>query len=64
MSKKLQITLVKSPISAKRQHKETIRSLGLRKIRQTVEQPDNAAIRGMIQKVSHMVEVEEVDAKE
>jgi large subunit ribosomal protein L30 len=61
MTKKLQITLVKSPISSKKQHRATLRSLGLRKLLQTVEQPDNPAIRGMIRAVRHMVEVKEVE---
>ncbi|MDX1358354.1 MAG: 50S ribosomal protein L30 [Clostridia bacterium] len=57
--KTLKITLVKSTIGAMKAHKATIEALGLRKIGQTVEQKDNPAIRGMLQKVSHLVSVEE-----
>lgn len=56
----LKITLVKSTIGSKPQHVKTIEALGLRKIRQTVEKQDNPQMRGMIQKVRHLVEVEEV----
>ncbi|RKD25422.1 LSU ribosomal protein L30P [Caminicella sporogenes DSM 14501] len=60
MANKLKITLVRSTIGTKPQHRKTIEALGLRKIRQTVEKPDNPQIRGMIHKVSHLVEVEEI----
>ncbi len=59
MADTLKITLTKSPVASKPQHKATLVALGLRKIGQTVEQKDNAAIRGMIQTVRHMVKVEE-----
>ncbi|MDI9514863.1 MAG: 50S ribosomal protein L30 [Clostridiaceae bacterium] len=55
----LKITLKKSTIRAKQDQKATIAALGLRKIGQTVEQKDNPQIRGMIEKVSHLVSVEE-----
>lgn len=55
----LKITLVKSPISAKPVHRRTVRALGLRKMHQTVEQPDNPAIRGMVRAIEYMVRVEE-----
>ncbi|MBQ9210254.1 MAG: 50S ribosomal protein L30 [Clostridia bacterium] len=58
---KLKITLVKSPIASLPNHKANVRALGLRKVGQTVIQPDNAAIRGQIFAVKHMVKVEEVD---
>jgi large subunit ribosomal protein L30 len=60
LANKLKITLVKSTIGAKPKHRKTIEALGLRKIRQTVEKLDNPQMRGMIDKVSHMVEVEEI----
>ena len=47
--KKLKITLVKSPIAAIPKQRATVQALGLRKIRQSVELPDNGATRGMIQ---------------
>jgi large subunit ribosomal protein L30 len=56
----LKIKLVKSTIGAKPQHKQTIQALGLRKMHQVVEKQDNPQMRGMIQKVRHLVEVEEV----
>jgi large subunit ribosomal protein L30 len=58
--KKLKITLVKSPIGAVPKNKKTVEALGLRKVNQVVEMPDNAAVRGMIQRVNHLVKVEEV----
>ncbi|MEZ4711302.1 MAG: 50S ribosomal protein L30 [Caldilineaceae bacterium] len=57
--KKLLVTLVNSPIGYHQSQKDTVRALGLRKIRQTVEKEDTPVIRGMINKVSHLVEVEE-----
>ena len=56
---KLKITLVKSPIGAIPKQKATIEAMGLHKLNQTVELPDNAATRGQIQKVNHLVKVEE-----
>lgn len=60
MANKLKITLVKSAIGAVPKNKKTIEALGLRKMGKTVEMPDNAAIRGMIRQVSHLVKVEEI----
>ena len=60
MAKKLKITLVRSPIGRLQVQKATVQALGLKKIRQTVEKEDNAATRGMINRVSHLVSVEEV----
>ncbi|NLF64425.1 MAG: 50S ribosomal protein L30 [Chloroflexi bacterium] len=59
MSKKLRITYVKSAIGYNEKQKATIRALGFRKLNQTVELEDNPAIRGMVNKVSHLVTVEE-----
>jgi large subunit ribosomal protein L30 len=59
-SKTLRITLVRSPLGNTERHKATVRALGLHRIRQTVEQPDTPAVRGMLAKVAHMVKVEEV----
>ncbi len=58
-SKTLQITLVKSPIGYSKRQKATVEALGLRKLNQTVEKEDTPVIRGMINKVSHLVVVEE-----
>jgi large subunit ribosomal protein L30 len=57
--KTLRITLVRSPIGYNIKQKRTVRALGLRKINQTVEQPDAPEIRGMITKIQHLVTVEE-----
>ena len=59
MAEKLRITLVKSPISAVPKHRRTVEAMGLTKMHKTVEMPDNAATRGMIQQVQHLVKVEE-----
>ena len=56
----LRITLVKSTIGAAPKHKKTVEALGLRKLNKTVELPDNAATRGMVKQVQHLVKVEEV----
>lgn len=56
----IRITLVKSPIGYTVKHKATIRALGLRKMHQTVQHEDSPTLRGMLYKVSHLVEVEEV----
>ncbi|NLF36738.1 MAG: 50S ribosomal protein L30 [Clostridiaceae bacterium] len=58
-AKMLKITLVKSTNSSIKKHQATVEALGLRKIGQTVEQKDNEKIRGMVQKVQHLVKVEE-----
>lgn len=58
---KLAITLKKSPIARLEKHKRTVKALGLRKVGQTVVQPDNACIRGMISVVQFMVDVEQVE---
>jgi len=60
MASKLKITIIKSPIGAVPKNKKTVEALGLRKIGKTVEMPDNDADRGMIQRVRHLVSVEEV----
>ena len=56
----LRITQVRSTIGSLRNHRETLRSLGLRKIRQVVLKEDNAQVCGMIATVRHLVAVEEV----
>lgn len=62
MAKKLRITLVKSAIGAVPKNKKTVEALGLHKINSVNELPDNDATRGMIQRVRHLVKVEEIDA--
>lgn len=58
--KVIRITLVRSPIGYPERQKRTVKSLGLRRMHQTVEHADSLTLRGMIAKVSHLVEVEEV----
>ena len=60
MADKLKITLVKSTIGAVPKQRKTVEALGLKKVNKTVELPDNAATRGMIQQVRHLVKVEEI----
>ncbi len=60
MAETLKITQLRSTIGAKQNQRATLKSLGLRKIRQTVEKPDTPQIRGMILTVRHLVTVEEV----
>ncbi len=55
----LKITLVKSTIGAVPKHKKTVEALGLKKTGRSVILPDNAATRGMIKQVCHLVKVEE-----
>ncbi len=57
----LRVKYVRSAIGRPKDQKETIRALGFRKLQQTVEHQDHPAIRGMIRKVSHLVQVEEVE---
>jgi large subunit ribosomal protein L30 len=59
MAGTLKITQVRSTIGAKPKQRGTLRALGLRRINQTVELPDRPEIRGMVEKVPHMVKVEE-----
>ena len=60
MAEKLKITLVKSTIGAIPKHKKTVEALGLKKLNTTVALPDNAATRGMVAQVKHLVKVEEI----
>jgi large subunit ribosomal protein L30 len=57
----LKVTQVKSKIGGTRGQRETLRSLGLRRIGGVVTKPDRPEVRGMIATVSHLVTVEEVD---
>ncbi len=60
--KSLQITQLKSVISEKQNQRDTLRSLGLRKIGQTVVREDTPVNRGYVRAVAHLVKVEEIDA--
>ena len=59
MADKLKVTLVKSPIGCVPKHRRTVEALGLKKVNKTVELPDNAAVRGMVNQVSYLVKGEE-----
>jgi len=59
--KKLKVTQKKSAIGKKKDQGATLRALGLRKIRQSVLHDDTPVIRGMVFKVKHLIEVEEVE---
>lgn len=60
MAKQLEITLTRSVIGRSERQKATVKTLGLNKIRQSVVREDTPALRGMINKVSHLVTVKEV----
>jgi len=57
---KLRITQVRSTIKRNEKQKKTIKALGLRRLHHTVVHPDVPQIRGMIDKVAHLVQVEEI----
>ncbi|MBI2756129.1 MAG: 50S ribosomal protein L30 [Chloroflexi bacterium] len=59
---RVRITLVKSPIGYNQRQRDTVRSLGLRRLHQVVEQKDSAVLRGMVDSVSHLVRVVEPTA--
>jgi large subunit ribosomal protein L30 len=54
---KIKIKLIGSPICTPEKHKKIVRSLGLRKMNQVVERPDNAGFRGMVLKVPHLLKI-------
>jgi large subunit ribosomal protein L30 len=57
--KTIRVTLVHSPIGYTKDQRATARALGLRRLNHTVEHKDNPALRGMVQKIIHLVHVEE-----
>lgn len=62
MANKLVIRYVRSAIGYHLSQKRTVRALGLKRLGDVVEQDDTPAIRGMVRKVRHLVQVEEVEA--
>ncbi|MGH8866866.1 MAG: 50S ribosomal protein L30 [Actinomycetes bacterium] len=58
---RLKVTQVRSTIGGKRNQRETLRTLGLRRIGDTVVREDRPEVRGMVGTVAHLVTVEEVD---
>ena len=59
MSKTIRVTWVKSQIGSNQRQRATLRGLGLRRLHQSVEIPDEPAMRGMVHKVRHLVRIEE-----
>ena len=57
--KKIKVTLLKSLSGCKQSHRDTVRGLGLKKINQVSELVDTPAVRGMIEKVSYLVRVDQ-----
>ncbi len=55
----IKIKLVRSPICTPEKHKQVVRGLGLKKVNQVVEKPDNPGIRGMVKMVPHLVAIVE-----
>lgn len=64
MTKKLKITLVKSYIGRPEKHRKVLRGMGLQKLNRTVLLKDTPEVRGMINKVSHLLFVEEIEVSE
>ena len=58
---RLKVTQIRSKIGGKQNQRDTLRSLGLKRIRDVVVKEDRPEIRGMVNTVSHLVTVEEVD---
>lgn len=56
--KKIKVTLIKSVIGTKQDHRATVRGLGLRRIGHTVQLEDTSAVRGMVNKVAYLVKLE------
>ncbi|MEY3201342.1 MAG: hypothetical protein RIR70_892 [Pseudomonadota bacterium] len=56
--KKIKVTLVKSLIGTKQDHRATVKGLGLKRLQHTVELEDTPAIRGMVTKVAYLVKLE------
>ncbi len=62
MAKGIKVTLINSPIGRNQKQKDTVKALGLTKLNQSVSHPDEPAIRGMVNKISHLVRVEEISS--
>ena len=61
MSKRLKVTQIKSEIGGKPNQRETLRSLGLKRIGDIIVKDDSQVVRGMVRAVAHLVKVEEID---
>lgn len=62
MAGKIKVTQIRSAIGFAKKQRETLRGLGLRKMHQTRELEDTPAVRGMANKIPHLVKVEEVNS--
>ena len=62
VTKKVRLTYIKSSIGYSRRQKRTIRALGLKRLGDIVEHEDTPVVRGMVDKVRHLVQVEEIQA--
>ncbi len=62
--KTIKIRQVRSRIGTRREHREILKSLGLRRIRHEVERPDTPSVRGMLAKIGYLLEVIETGARE
>ena len=58
----IRITLIRGLIGCTDRQRETVRTLGLRKIRDAVERPDTPTVRGALRAIAHLVEIQEVSA--
>lgn len=58
----IKVTLIKSPIGYSKKQKRTIKALGLNKLRSSIIHNDTPQIRGMVNKIPHLVSLEEIDA--
>jgi large subunit ribosomal protein L30 len=61
MAARLKVTQIKSTVSEKQNQRDTLRSLGLKRIGQSVEREDTQQTRGYVRTVAHLVKVEEID---
>jgi large subunit ribosomal protein L30 len=61
MAKRLKVTQIKSEIGGKPNQRETLRSLGLKRIGDIIVKDDSSVVRGMVRTVAHLVKVEEID---
>ncbi len=61
MAARLKVTQIKSTVSEKQNQRDTLRSLGLKRIGQSVERDDTEQTRGYVRTVAHLVKVEEID---
>jgi large subunit ribosomal protein L30 len=61
MAKRLKVTQIKSKIGGKPNQRETLRSLGLKRIGDIIVKDDTLVVRGMVRTVAHLVKVEEID---